>query len=239
MYHRVGRGKHANSKSTLIDHFDYIRRFPNVLPGEPLKRGKTSICLTFDDATFDFYHYVFPLLKEYNLRAVLGVPVRYILEKTELTAKERLSIPYTMAMQDGFFEQKAPFCTWEELREMVASGLVHVASHSFAHCNLTFPFVNLQREVIESKRILEEQLDQPISSFIYPFGRVNRRLHEFVMQHYRFAFRIGSAVNWRWSSTKRPISRIKADNTEGEQLLSPRIRSLCLLKGIATPFLPM
>ncbi len=172
------------------------------------------------------------MLKKHGLRALLGVPVRYITERSNASAEQRLCIPYTMAMQDGFFEKKAPFCTWEEIREMISSGVVQIASHSYAHCNLTFPFVDLNREVIESKRILEEKLDQPITSFIYPFGKVNRPLHEFVMQHYRYAFRIGDAANWTWDCSIRPISRIKSDNTDTEQLLSPRLMCFSFLKGI-------
>lgn len=170
------------------------------------------------------------------MRALLGVPTRYIIEETTLPAEQRLSVPYTLAMQDGFFDQKAPFCTWKELEEMVASGLVEVASHSFAHCNLTFPFVDLQKEVIQSKKILESRLPQAISSFIYPFGKVNRSLHEFVSHHYPYSFRIGSAMNGSWDQ-KRPISRLKADNTSLSQLFPIGKKSLCILKGITEKLL--
>ncbi|MCH9608624.1 MAG: hypothetical protein S4CHLAM45_12050 [Chlamydiales bacterium] len=233
MYHRVGKGKHANAENTLIEHFEYLKQFPSVLPGDPIAPNQNAICLTFDDASYDFYHTVFPLLKKYNLRALLGVPVRYILEESTLLAEERLSVPYTMAMQDGFFEKKAPFCTWKEIEEMVASGHVEVASHSFAHCNLTFSFVDLQREIVESKKLIEKRIDQPVSSFIYPFGKVNHSVHLFVMQHYLYSFRIGSAVNWSWNCKRAPLCRIKADNTEAKQLLSIGMKSSSILKSIA------
>ena len=209
LYHRVGGGKHANSLETLDQHFAWIsKRFQTVLPGDATKG---SICLTFDDASFDFYHFVFPLLKKYKMRALLGVVTRYVLEKSDLSAEERLSVPYTMAMQDGFFDTKAPFCTWEELREMVKSGLVEVASHSHMHCNLTFPFVDLNREVVQSREILEAKLPQTVSSFIYPFGKVNERVHTFVSTHYAFAFRIGNGANRGWSQ-KKPLMRVSCDN---------------------------
>lgn len=213
MYHRVGEGKHANTLETLKRHFSLIKeRYPVVLPGDPLPEKRLAVCITFDDATFDFYHHVFPLLKTFGLRALLGVPVRYILESTDLTAEERLSVPYTLAMQDGFFDQKAPFCTWKEVREMVQSGLVEVASHSYMHCNLTFPFVDLEREVVASKHILEENTQQAVSSFIYPFGKVTPQLHHFVAGHYPYAFRIGSAACGGWGKGKRPLARVSADN---------------------------
>lgn len=217
MYHRVGRGKHTNSEEMLRDHFKHIKEhYLTALPGDPLPKRKLTICLTFDDASYDFYYYVFPLLKTFNLRALVGVPVRYILDCTSLAPEERLSVPYALAMQDGFFDQKAPFCTWEELSEMVNSGLVEVASHSYMHCNLTFDFVDLNREVVASKQIIESTLHQPVNSFIYPFGRYNMGLHEYISGHYPYAFRIGSAANWSWGNGKKPLSRII-----GDQMASP------------------
>ncbi|MCC5831488.1 MAG: polysaccharide deacetylase family protein [Chlamydiales bacterium] len=236
MYHRVGFGKHANTEEMLRSHFIFLKEhFPIVLPGDPLQKRKLSVCLTFDDASFDFYHFVFPLLKELNIRALLGIPARYILDSTTLSAEERLSVPYTLAMQDGFFDQKAPFCTWEELNEMVQSGLVEAASHSFMHCNLTFDFVDLNREVVVSKQIIESNLLQPVSSFIYPFGKMNLSLHEYVSQHYPYAFRIGSSLNRGWGKGKKPISRVIGDHMKGRaSLLSYMNLAKYALKALVT-----
>ncbi len=217
MYHRTGAGpwvdKYANSKAMLREHLLFLKEhYPIVLPGDPLAKKKLSVCLTFDDATYDFYHYIFPLLKELNMRALLGIPVHYILQSTHLDPQERLSIPYPLMMQEGFYDQKAPFCTWEELTEMVDSGLVEAASHSYLHCNLTFNFVDLNREVVQSKEMIEKKLAQPVSSFIYPFGKTTPALHEYVSQHYPYAFRIGSTLNFGWGNGSKPLGRLSADN---------------------------
>ena len=90
LYHKIGRGKYANSLETLEQHFAYIAaHFPSVLPGEDLPKG-TTVCLTFDDAFFDFYHLIFPLLQKYSLKALLAVPTAYIPEIADLTSQERL-----------------------------------------------------------------------------------------------------------------------------------------------------
>lgn len=213
MYHRVGLGKHANAQEVLREHFLFLKeRYSLVLPGDTLAPRTLSVCLTFDDATFDFYHHVFPLLKELKIRVLLGVPVHYIMHSTKLLSEERLSVPYTLMMQEGFYDQKIPFCTWEELHEMVDSGCVEVASHSYLHCNLTFDFVDLNREVVHSKNLIEQNLAQPVSSFIYPFGKVTPALQEYVSYHYPYAFRIGSALNFGWGNGKKPLSRMPADN---------------------------
>ncbi|MCH9611169.1 MAG: hypothetical protein S4CHLAM81_14540 [Chlamydiales bacterium] len=229
MYHRIGDGKFSNTLEMMERHLEWLStRFETILPGDDSKRG---ICLTFDDASFDFYHYVFPLLKKFKMRALVGVATRYIIESTELDPEERLAIPYTMAMQDGFFDQKAPFCSWVELEEMVQSGLVEVASHSHMHCNLTFDFVDLNREVIQSREILEARLPQAVTSFIYPFGRVNSHVHTFVSTHYPYAFRIGNGAIGSWHSSK-PLMRVCGDNMKSPSaLFSARNRLQYRLKS--------
>lgn len=218
LYHRIGKGKYANAPELFCEHLRYIKEhFSVVLPGEFLPKRKLSLCLSFDDATYDFYHYVFPLLKSLNLRALLGVPTRYIVETTTVASHERLAVPYTLAMQDGFHDTKIPFCTWQELEEMVTSGHVEVASHSYMHCNLTFPFVDLEREVIRSKEMIEARLPQAVSSFIYPFGKTNKKVHAFVSKYYPYSFRIGSRLNFGWGDSKKPLFRIL-----GDQLSTPR-----------------
>ncbi|MCH9626772.1 MAG: hypothetical protein S4CHLAM2_04000 [Chlamydiales bacterium] len=187
-------------------------RYPIVLPGDPLPKRKVAVCLTFDDAFYDFYHSVFPILKKLQIRALVGVASRYALKKTDVCPEERLSVPPALAMQDGFFDKKATYCTWEELSEMVQSGFVEIASHSYMLCNLTFDFVDLNREVVTSKKMIEANLSQPVSSFIYPFGKTNPGLHDYVAEHYPYAFQISSALNWGWGNGKKPLNRIAADH---------------------------
>ena len=213
MYHLIGVGKHANSEKMLYQHLSYIKKnYPIVLPGDSVRGRKLSICLTFDDAFFNFFHFVFPMLEELKIRVLLAVPTRYILDTTSIDADTRLSVHYGLAMQDGFFENKAPFCTWEELDKMVRTGYVEIASHSYSHSNLTFDFVDLHKEVVESKMCIGRKLSKEVSSFVYPFGRTNQKLHEYVAKHYNYDFRIGTALNSSWGHVRKPIYRITGDN---------------------------
>lgn len=233
MYHRAGTGKHSNSPKVLRRHFSFLaQNYPIILPGDPLEQGRLNICLTFDDATFDFYHFVFPILREMKLRALLGIPVKFILSKTSLNTHARLSIPYYEAMKENTFQKYAPFCTWEELREMVSSGYVQAASHSYTHQNLTFPTVDLSLEISKSKKILQNNLQQAISSFIYPFGQANQNVHQLVKKHYLYSMRIGEGLNWNWRPSSQMLYRINADNIDNvKQRLS--FKKLCAA-GIKT-----
>jgi peptidoglycan/xylan/chitin deacetylase (PgdA/CDA1 family) len=215
MYHRAVEGPYGNSVKTLRCHLDHLRAtYPVVLPGEPLAAGRLSICLTFDDAFADFYVYVFPLLKDLSLRAVLSVPTGFIVPETKLQLEERLAVKSEEAMRGRTFQLKAPFCTWAEIREMADSGLVAVASHSHQHVDLTKPTTDSEFEVVQSKRVLERQVGKAISTFVYPFGRVNGPVHILVKQHYEFAMRIGAALNTSWMPSRQPLCRVGADGVE-------------------------
>ncbi len=213
LYHRVGNGKYANPPEMLERHFAYLSgRSKIVLPGEPLNFFSLNVCLTFDDATYDFYHYAYPLLKRFGLRALLAVPAGYILDETKASPTLRLSIPYSTAMKGDTFRTHAPFCTWPELREMAQSGHVQIASHSFTHQHLLTPDIDLELEIVGSKTLLEEKLQMPINTFVYPLGKFNRPVHKLVKQHYPFAMRIGTAWNRSWQNANGIIYRVINDN---------------------------
>ena len=209
LYHKIGSGKYGNSLEVLEAHFEWIAsHFSSVLPGDPLLGP--SVCLTFDDAYFDFYHHIFPLLKTYRLKALLAVPTAYILNDTSLSPQNRL--------EEGlsFLTEKLPhpspaLCTWKELCEMAHSPFVQIASHSVSHQAMTSIGVDVNRELSLSKRILEKKLGIPISSFVYPFGKWNQTVHAIARKQYRYLFRIGNAANISWSNAKQLLYRIHAD----------------------------
>jgi peptidoglycan/xylan/chitin deacetylase (PgdA/CDA1 family) len=210
------------------------RNFHVVLPGEPLRPGRLNVCITFDDAFADFYAHVFPLLEELSIRALLGVSTAFILDGTGRSMEERLSTPEEHAMHWDRFRAKAPFCTWEELDRMAGSGLIQIASHSHHHRDMTSPETDVAREAVESRKLLEGRLKRHVSTFVYPFGRVNPVAHFVVRRNYDFAMRLGSALNFGWSSWKQPLCRVQADNVPDiTKHLRPGRLMLFRLKGAA------
>ena len=212
-YHRAGCGRYNNPVPVLRSHLEYLKRnFHIVVPGEPLRPRQLNVCLAFDDAFADFFARVFPLLAEFSIKAVLGVSTAFILENTGRSMEERLSMPEEHAKRWDRFWMKAPFCTWEELDLMAASGLVHIASHSHRHKDMTQRETDVSVEAVESKNLLETRLKCHVSTFVYPFGKVNAAAHRVVMRNYSFAMRLGSALNFGWSSRRQPLCRVQADN---------------------------
>ncbi len=217
MYHRI-YDERVPERAQRFRNFlrNIAEHYPVVLPGEDLTPGQLSICLAFDDAYADFYYCIYPMLRETGIRALLAVSPKFIIGSAALDGSVRLCVPYDDAMKNDVYFKKAPFCTWEELSEMISSGLVQVASHSFGHSNLTGRGVDLTAEIVGSKAILEEKLPQKVSTFVYPYGSVNRRVHSLVRQHYSYAMRIGSALNRDWHNFHGMIYRV-----DGENLVAP------------------
>ncbi|MDE2089190.1 MAG: poly-beta-1,6-N-acetyl-D-glucosamine N-deacetylase PgaB [Gammaproteobacteria bacterium] len=77
-----------------------------------------AFLITVDDGYENFYKNVFPILKLYRYPAVFALVGRWI----ENHGGSPLDDPY-------FRRQK--FVTWAQVREMAASGLVEIASHSY------------------------------------------------------------------------------------------------------------
>ncbi len=212
MYHGVSDPAEFN------EHLDYISsHYPIVVPGDVLPSFGLSVCLTFDDAYFDFYHRAFPILLSKQIKAVLGVPAGYIVDESTVDSEVRLKVAYEDAMKDEIFIKKTPFCTWREMEEMADSGLVKIASHSKNHVNLIDGEADLSDEIIGSKKLIEQRLSQKVEIFIYPFGKVNNKVHKFALEHYKYLMRIGSALNKDWHNLNNIIYRVNGDKLINER----------------------
>lgn len=87
--------------------------------GKPLPAK--AVLLSFDDAYLSFYTRVFPLLREFRFPAVLGVVGSWIDKAGGATV--------VYGEKDSVTD--ASFPSWSQLREMAASGLVEIASHTY------------------------------------------------------------------------------------------------------------
>jgi len=107
-----------------------------------------SLALTFDDGYEDFYTQVFPLLKKYQIKGTLYVIIN------------RLDTP--------------GYVTKAQIKEMVASGLVEIGSHTFNHPDLRIKKTkDANFEIRESRKVLQEISGQEIKTLAYPYGYFN------------------------------------------------------------------
>lgn len=209
-YHRAAAGPYGNDPTVLDAHFGHIARHHRcVLPGEALDSVKINVCLSFDDATFDFYAVVFPLLKKHGLRALLAISPGFVRERIEAPAEERLREPTDAA---DAHPSRGGFCTWPELRELADSGRVAIAAHGYTHCPLDRPGSDLLAEISIPQSLLAARLGQPVESFVFPYGRFSPAALRAVRDTYRYAIRLGGSDNRGWN--RRLIYRIGADRME-------------------------
>jgi peptidoglycan/xylan/chitin deacetylase (PgdA/CDA1 family) len=114
-----------------------------------------SVLLTFDDGYRSMRDVTLPLLHAFNFPAVLFVPTEYIGHVNRF---------------DAGVEPEEAICDWADLMELQRDG-VSIQSHSVSHR----PFSMLDRterdrELKESRALLEERLGRPVELFSFPYG---------------------------------------------------------------------
>lgn len=187
LYHRIdsGKKKYKNNYKTFYKHIDFIKNnFNVVVPGDNLIRERLNVCLSFDDGYEEIYLKVYPLLKELNLKAILAISPVFI--------------------------GKSEYCTINQLKEMRDTFVF--ASHGFNHVDLSHKEVDLKKEIIESKRVLEEMLETKIETFVFPFGKFNKCSLDIAKNEYKYIFRIGNALNINFNGINGIVYRINCDD---------------------------
>ena len=214
VYHQICNPKVQGSLDIFHRHLSYLVNKCNIVtPCDKLLSGTSNVCLTFDDAYYEFYHYVFPKLKEYRIKAILGIPAGWIFENTNVPFEKRLSLSFPNIMEPAWQDSHAPLCTYGELSEMIQSGYVIPAVHGYYHLNLAAKHLtdeDIRHEVEFAKQVLENRFKMQINKFIYPYGGTLKRVTNYVKSIYEHSFRIGSAFNFGWQ-TKKDLCRIDAD----------------------------
>lgn len=125
-----GAGRYGIEISQLVAHFGWLRangyRPVSLERIAEARRGgrqlpPKAVLLTFDDGFANFYTHVYPLLRLFDYPAVIALVGSW------MDAPAGAAIDY-----DREKVARDRFLTWGQVREMVASGLVEVASHSHA-----------------------------------------------------------------------------------------------------------
>lgn len=118
-----------------------------------------TVVLTFDDGYESFYRYVFPLLKEMNMKATVFVVASTVGTENKVT--------------------------WEELREMEKSGLVEIGGHSFQghgkRSDQAIGHWDRERALEDTRKMVEAFQRAGIrrpDSYAFPFGVVGDGLKE-------------------------------------------------------------
>lgn len=109
-----------------------------------------SVVLTFDDNYQGFNDIAYPILKEKQFPSAMFVHTNFVGDKSGVHPK----------------------MDWETLKALDADPLVTIASHTLSHPAdmAKLSLEDQERELIESKSILETELGHPVPYFAYPNG---------------------------------------------------------------------
>lgn len=148
MKYLKGNGYKVITMGELLGFLQYRHAIP-----------KKSVVITIDDGYRSAYDVAYPILKKYGFTAILFLYTDYVgVSKSAIT--------------------------WDQLREMKADGF-EVGSHTVSHCDLTKRMAGdhdqdylarVQKELVESKKIIDEELKQDTICIAYPYGRYNVRI---------------------------------------------------------------
>lgn len=189
----MGTADLATQFSWLKAHDYQVVSIDDLLAAEEGRRPlpEKAILLTFDDGYQGMYRRVFPLLKLFNYPAVLAVMGKWLeIPLGELVPYGARSVP------------REYFLTWSQIREMVESGLVEIASHSYDlhHELLANPQGNtrpaavtheydpatssyegdeayrgrIRKDLARSAQLIEHEAGRKPRVVVWPYGAYNR-----------------------------------------------------------------
>ena len=124
-----------------------------ILPPKP-------VLLTFDDGYANLLTSVHPLLRE------LGFVY------TVFLVSEKVGKTNDWVAGEGFVP--TPLLAWAEIEELQSGGGVEFEAHTATHPHLgEVPAAEARREMADSKDVLEQRLQKPITTLCYPYGSFN------------------------------------------------------------------
>ena len=178
---------------TLIDNGYKIIKIKDFLEGIDKKSLPEKACIiTIDDGDISSYENVYPIIKKYK-------------------------IPVTFFIYTDYISRGKRSVSWEKLGEMIKhkSSLVDIGSHTRTHPYLTrlkvkgskeLDMGKIEKEIAESKKIIEDKLKISIKYFAYPYGLYNNDIERIVI---RSGYEASFTLDWGNNDINTNKFRIK------------------------------
>lgn len=160
IYHRIGGGS-PDERDVTVDAFAHqldlvgasIASIDTAVDRLTAGDDRPAVVLTFDDGFADFYRNGWPLLRDRGLPFVVYLATAYVGGE--------------MRWEGSTAKESAPGLTWDQLTEMVASGLCTVGNHTHTHAR---PASLSPEELDRCSDEIERHLAARPQHFAYPWG---------------------------------------------------------------------
>ena len=209
MYHHISEkssslGNYVVSPEQFENDLKYIKElgYTTISVDELIKfsEGKfdmpeKAIMITFDDGYLSFYEYAYPLLKKYNMKAVLSIIGKY----TDLYSEcDDHNVNYAHV-------------TWDNISEMSKSGLVEIENHTYdmhilnerKGCTIkSGESEDCYKTTLSSDlTIVQEKIKNATGktplAFTYPFGRMCKQSYDIIKEMgFKVSFGCEEKVNY-------------------------------------------
>ncbi len=158
---------------SVADNGEFFTVAPSLFKRQIKYAVGRDILVTFDDGYADNYTNVFPILKKYHMSARIFLATEYIGKTRTLRSGKIL-----------------PMLTWDQIREMQASGLVTFYPHTHTHQKLTeLSLDEAEQEIRKSQEIIPGDL------FAYPYGYYNPAIIKILRKlGFRGAYTVKSGI---------------------------------------------
>lgn len=172
LYHRVADVKDdphllTVSPKNFYRQINYLRenfnlvsllKLVNNLKGGEIK--KDTLAITFDDGYADNLYNALPVLEEFQIPATLFI----------VAGKIDSPEPFWWDTETEKKSRGRPLSKGE-LIKLSNNNLIEIGSHTLSHPNLSkISYQEQEKEISESKKLIENIIKKPTFSFAYPFG---------------------------------------------------------------------
>ena len=135
--------------------------------------AQKSVVLTFDDGYKDNLTKALPILKKYGFKATIFVIINRFDNDWSIHRKTK----------NAGIVDKIKKLSDEDIKVLLNSGLIEIGAHTLNHKNFKkLSKEEKEKEIIESKKILEEKFGIACKTFSYPFGIYSKGDDELVQK---------------------------------------------------------
>lgn len=207
IFHQVGAGHGYQLDMGVEDfrqHLGWLQQHRRVVSLEEAlaQRGSDGaddlVVLTFDDGFVDMYSNAFPVLVD-------------------------RALPFTLYLTTHPVESGAPLSerpnsdplTWDQVREMAASGLLTLGAHTHRHTDLRHtPRDEIRHDLALSDDLIEQRTGIIPRHFAYPFGYWSAEADEIVRDRYDSAT-LGGTIGTAVGDDDHRIFRVPIQLSDG------------------------